>query len=88
MPASKNAEPGFWESNANFIREEEVVANQSISKAGKIAIALAVIAGVLSLSRAIYNYTQHGEVDFIKIALGIGMPILIYLIVKSAASGK
>jgi hypothetical protein len=64
------------------------VANPSISKAGKIAIALAVIAGVLSLSRAIYNYTQHGEWDLGKIALGIGIPILIYIIVKSATSGK
>jgi hypothetical protein len=64
------------------------MANQSISKAGKIAVALAVIAGVLSLSRAIYNYIQHGEVDSGKIALGIGMPILIYVIVKSAASRK
>jgi SpoU rRNA methylase family enzyme len=64
------------------------VSNRSIGTVGKIAIALAVIAGVLSLSRAIYNYTQHGEVDFGKIALGIGMPILIYVIVKGAASGK
>jgi hypothetical protein len=70
------------------ILEEENVANQSISKAGKIAIMVAIIAGALSLSRAIYNYTQHGEVDIVKIALGIGIPCVMYVIVKSAASGK
>lgn len=64
------------------------MANQSISKGGKVAIALAVVAGVLSLSRAIYKYTQHGELDIVKIALGIGIPCLMYAMVKSAASGK
>jgi hypothetical protein len=64
------------------------MSNRSTSKTGKIAIALAVIAGVLALSRAIFNYTQHGEVDSGKIALGVGIPILIYVLVKSSASGK
>ena len=60
--------------------------NRSVSKTGKVAIVLAVIAGVLSLSRAIYNYTQHGELDIGKIALGIGIPFLIYTLVKGTAS--
>jgi hypothetical protein len=64
------------------------VTTQRISKAGKVAIALAVIAGILSLSRAIYTFTQHGELDIIKIALGIGIPCLMYAIVKSASPGK
>jgi hypothetical protein len=64
------------------------MANQSISKTGKVAIALAIIAGVLSIGRAIYNYTQHGELDIVKLVLGIGIPAMIYVIVKSAASGK
>lgn len=62
--------------------------NRNITKYGRIAITLAVIAGVLALSRAIYNYAQHGDVDLGKIALGIGIPILIYVVVKSSASGK
>ena len=61
------------------------MAEKSISKTGKVAIALAVVAGILSLSRAIYNFAQHGELDIIKIALGIGIPCLMYVIVKSAA---
>ena len=64
------------------------MAEKRISKVGKVAIVLAVIAGVLSLTRAIYNYAQHGELDIIKIALGIGIPCLMYAIVKSAAPEK
>ena len=64
------------------------MAEKRISGVGKVAIALAVIAGVLSLSRAIYNYAQPGELDIIKIALGIGIPCLMYAIVKSAAPEK
>jgi hypothetical protein len=64
------------------------VANQSLGKAGKVAIALGIVAGVLSLSRAIYNYTQHGELDIVKIALGIGIPCLVYAIAKNPTSGK
>lgn len=60
--------------------------DESISKTGKVAIALAIIAGVLTLSRALYNYTQSGEWDIGKIALGIGIPCLVYAIMKSAAS--
>jgi hypothetical protein len=64
------------------------VSDQSISKGGKLAITLAIIAGVLSLSRAIYNYTQSGEWDIGKLAMGIGIPCLIYAIVKSSESKK
>ena len=64
------------------------MANQSIGKTGKVAIALAVVAGVLSLSRAIYNYSQHGQLDIGKIALGIGIPCLVYVLIKSASSGN
>ena len=60
--------------------------DESISKTGKVAITLAIIAGVLALSRALYNYTQSGEWDIGKIALGIGIPCLVYAIMKSAAS--
>ena len=62
--------------------------NRSIGKAGKVAITLGIVAGVLSLSRALYNYFQYGHLDIGKIALGIGIPCLIYAIVKSAASSK
>ena len=60
--------------------------DESINKTGKVAIALAIIAGVLALSRALYNYTQSGELDIGKIAMGIGIPCLMYAIIKSAAS--
>ena len=58
---------------------------QSISKAGKIAIGLAIIAGLLALTRAGYLYSQTGEVDVAKIALGLGIPALIFVVVRSAS---
>jgi hypothetical protein len=68
--------------------EGENMFDKSISKTGKVAIALAIIAGLLTLSRALYNYTQNGRWDIGKIALGIGIPCLMYAIIKSATSGK
>jgi hypothetical protein len=59
-----------------------------MSKTSKVAIALAIVAGLLALSRALYNYTQNGKWDVGKIALGIGIPCLVYAIVKSSESGK
>ena len=59
------------------------MAEQSIIMAGKVAIALAVIAGLLSLARAVQLYNQNGEVDVAKIALGLGIPALIFVVVKS-----
>jgi hypothetical protein len=62
--------------------------DESISKTGRIAIVLAIIAGVLAVSRALYNYTQSGEWDIGKLALGIGIPCLMYAIVKGSASKR
>ena len=62
--------------------------DEGISRTGKIAIVLAIIAGVLSLSRALYNYSQSGELDIGKVALGIGIPCLMYAIVKSSATSR
>jgi hypothetical protein len=64
------------------------MSDQSMSKTSKVAIALAIIGGLLALSRALYNYTQNGKLDIGKIALGIGIPCLIYAIVKGAESRK
>ena len=59
------------------------MAEQSISMAGKIAIALAIIAGLISLARAAYLCGQNGEIDVTKIALGLGVPALFFVLVKS-----
>ena len=58
---------------------------QSISKAGKIAIGLAIIAGLLALTRAAYLYSQTGGVDVAEIALGLGVPALIFVLVSSTS---
>jgi ABC-type microcin C transport system permease subunit YejB len=59
-----------------------------MSKTSKIAIALAIIAGVLALSRALYNYNQSGKWDIGKIAIGIAIPCFVYAIVKSLGTRK
>lgn len=59
------------------------MAEQSISMAGKIAIALTVIGGLIALARATELYNQSGEVDVAKIALGVGVPAFIFVFVKS-----
>lgn len=56
-----------------------------MSKNGRIAIALSIVAGVLAISRAVYNYSQHGELDIAKIALGIGIPGLMYVLVRNTS---
>ncbi len=61
------------------------MAEQSISTAGKIAIALAVIGGLIALARVAYLYNQTGEVDVAKIALGLGVPALFYVLMKNAS---
>ncbi|MDX6614822.1 MAG: hypothetical protein QOD75_4008 [Blastocatellia bacterium] len=64
------------------------MSDKSMSTTGKVAIALAIIGSILALSRALYNYTQHGNWDIGKIAIGIAIPCLMYAIVKRTASGK
>jgi hypothetical protein len=61
------------------------MAEQSISMAGKIAIALAVIGSLIALARAAYLYNQTGEGDVAEIALGVGVPALIFVLVKSSS---
>ena len=64
------------------------MSDKSMSKTSKVAIALAIIAGLLALSRALYNYTQNGKLDIGKIALGIAIPCLMYAMVKSTSSTR
>ena len=64
------------------------MAEHNISTAGKVAIALAIFAGLLSVSNAIYNYVEHRELNIIKIAAGIGVPFLFYAIVKTSSRAK
>jgi hypothetical protein len=64
------------------------MSDKTMSKTSKVAIALGIIAGLLALSRAVYNYNQNGQWDIGKVAIGIGIPCLIYAIAKSADSRK
>ena len=58
---------------------------QAISKVGKIAIGLAIIGGLIALTRAALLYSRTGEVDVAEIALGLGVPAFFYVLVSSAS---
>jgi len=58
--------------------------NQGAQELGKkIAIALAVLGGLLALTNVVLHYRSTGELDYGKIALAIGVPVLFYAILKS-----
>jgi hypothetical protein len=58
--------------------------NQGAQERGKkIALALAVLAGLLALTNVVLTYRSTGELDYGKIALAIGVPVLFYAILKS-----
>ena len=58
--------------------------NQGAQERGKkIAMALAVLAGLLALTNVVLNYRSTGELDYGKVALAIGVPVLFYAILKS-----
>jgi len=61
------------------------MSDRKIGVAGRIAIGLAIVAGLLSLSRAFLAYSRTGAVDVGKVALSLGVPVLIIVIVKSAS---
>lgn len=56
------------------------------ARAGFIAIALAVAAGVIGLVREGIRYRNGGDIDWGHVALAVGVPALIYAIVSGAAS--
>ena len=64
------------------------MSDTSMSTTGRVAIGLAIIAGLLALGRALYTYNQNGKWDVGKIALGIGLPCTMYAVVKSWSTRK
>jgi hypothetical protein len=61
---------------------------ESTSRAGRIAIVLAVIAAVLALSAALIKYIRFGEIDIATVAGGIVIPAIVISTVKSRSVKK
>jgi hypothetical protein len=64
------------------------MAEGGTSRAGRIAIVLAVIAAVLALSAALIKYIRFGEIDIASVAAGIVIPAIVISIVKSRSVKK
>jgi hypothetical protein len=67
------------------IRERDAVQVRRLSRVGRLAIALAVLGGIVAVVSEILSYRRSGTVDWEPVALALGVPLLIYVIVRSAA---
>ncbi len=53
-----------------------------MGRVGFLAIALAIVGGVLGMVREIIRYRDRGTLDWGHVALAVGVPILMYAIVR------
>ena len=55
------------------------------ARVGVIAVALAVIGGILALVNEAVRYSRTGGVDWGHVALAVGVPALMYALVRRGA---
>jgi hypothetical protein len=53
-----------------------------VGRVGVVAVALAIVAGILALVNEVIRYRRSGAVDWGHVALAIGVPALMYGIVR------
>jgi hypothetical protein len=56
---------------------------KSASPVAKLAIALAIVGGILALVNVVVNFSNTGNLEYGKIALAFGVPALFYGILRS-----
>lgn len=59
-----------------------------MSKTWRVAVGLACLGGILALVNAVMDCRRTGEVEYGKIALAIGVPVLFYVIARSAGAAE
>jgi hypothetical protein len=59
-----------------------------MSTGWKVALALACVGGVLSLTNAVVTYQRTGSLAYSKIVLAFGVPAMFYAIARSAQGAK
>lgn len=57
-----------------------------MSKGWKVAVGLACLGGILALLNVVLEFRRSGHVEYGKIALAFGVPILFYVIARSAGA--
>ncbi len=58
------------------------------TRAGQLAIGLAVVGSLAALMNEALSYRRSGVIDWGHVALAIGVPVLMYAIVKSSSNQK
>lgn len=66
-------------------RERDAAQVRRLSRVGRLAIVLAVLGGIVALASEILSYRSLGIVDRERVALAFGVPLLIYVIVRTAS---
>jgi hypothetical protein len=59
-----------------------------ISRAGWLAIGLAVLGGLLALLNEVVRYWRAEEVDWGHVALAVGVPALFYAVIRGASKRR
>ena len=63
------------------------MAGHGISPGGRLAIGLAILGSLIALANQALRYRSGDGVDWGHVALALGVPILMYGIVKGASEG-
>lgn len=64
------------------------MSDSRITRVGWIAIGIALVGGLVALFNVWSDYQKSGAIDWGHLALAIGVPLMIYVIVKSSATRK
>lgn len=59
-----------------------------IGQLGRVAVGLAVIGGLVALFNVWTDFPKTGTVDWGHVALAIGVPVLMYALMRSAAASQ
>jgi hypothetical protein len=66
-------------------RERDSAQVRRVGRTGQMAVVFAVLGGIVVVVNEILSYRSSGAVDWGRVALAFGVPLLIYVIVRSAS---
>lgn len=66
----------------NRTRERDAPQVRRLSRVGRLAIGFAVLGGIVAIVNEMLNYRRSGIVDWGRVALAFGVPLLMYVIVR------
>lgn len=64
------------------------VSSGRISRGGWLAVSLGVIGSLIAIGNVIVIYRRSGDIAWGKVALAIGVPVLIYAMVSARRNGS